>query len=30
MGGEMGQKGEWQTREEKPRVEDWTVPVREC
>lgn len=28
--GEMRQKGEWRTREERPRVEDWTVPVREC
>lgn len=27
--GEM-YRGEWRTREERPRVEDWTVPVREC
>lgn len=27
--GKMG-RGEWRTREERPRVEDWTVPVREC
>lgn len=26
----MGQKGKRGTREERPRVEDWTVPVREC